>query len=918
MTRGFPIEQKNADLIVNSPLRQGGRDWFSIAPAVIAWAGMLIFTFYACTRMVAAGDTWVAMACGRHFVNHGVNTVEPFSANSHKAGPTAEEVKTWPGWAQWITKTVGLETVRYWHPTGWVNQNWLTHVIFYKLTTALGSETEPYYDALVLWKFAIYILAAVVLYATARLYGVHPALAAMAVCFGMVIGRSFFDIRPAGFSNLLVAVLILVLALASYKNALYIWLLVPLVVFWSNVHGGYIYAFIVLIPFVAWHTLMRLPRRWMLAAYAILTWLTLYAMANRFTHHEYLTPVALREDAFFYLTILVSAGSIALAYSRKIRPEALTAYHVTVSCILFLVLLPRFFPGMPLNVNRLRPDEVQDLEEFIALSRLSYIGIFSFAVVLGAVVLFVKERVVRVLEVRGILHTIAAGAVAFVAMVIFNPFHLTNLTHTFEISISKHAERWRNVHEWHRAFDWTNPVGTAVPFLIMYILAWLVLVAWAIVLIRGARIANRPVSRKMKSTVAYAWPQIDLGLVIIAAMTIYMAIRSRRFIPIAGFAACPVIALLIDQAVRFVAGSIQLARTGKFEMPVLPLLERRVLVIASAGVVAGFGLIWGVAFKHVYLDPWPLDAKYNSVFMRMTASYSKPFEACEFMRLNKLRGKMYNYWTEGGFIAWGQEPDPNTGETPLKLFMDGRAQAAYDVPTFDLWSDILSGGPIPSAAARAGRTLTGKDYVEIGNWISKQLRKYDVWVVLMPDLQFDKAFTMALEYSTEWRIVYVDDKQKLFVDVLSPQGMALYQGMFTGKTRYPNDYLAEMAVGHNLLMAPDSEQKKKGLEYIAKALQDCPTPAPMVEILFLGMQSPELWPRIDDICQQYVEDFEEHKATYARQDGYNMRLQAARLALTRLEQKAKAAKDTKSAQTFRTRIDQYRVEIDRLAQQKKW
>ncbi len=69
---------------------------------------MLVFTFYACTRMVAAGDTWVAMACGRHFVNHGVNTVEPFSANSHKAGPTAEEVQTWPGWARWITNNVGL------------------------------------------------------------------------------------------------------------------------------------------------------------------------------------------------------------------------------------------------------------------------------------------------------------------------------------------------------------------------------------------------------------------------------------------------------------------------------------------------------------------------------------------------------------------------------------------------------------------------------------------------------------------------------------------------------------------------------------------------------------------------------------------------------------------------------------------
>ena len=50
---------------------------------VICWAAMLVFTFHACTHMVAAGDTWVAMACGRHFVKHGVETVEPCSANSH-------------------------------------------------------------------------------------------------------------------------------------------------------------------------------------------------------------------------------------------------------------------------------------------------------------------------------------------------------------------------------------------------------------------------------------------------------------------------------------------------------------------------------------------------------------------------------------------------------------------------------------------------------------------------------------------------------------------------------------------------------------------------------------------------------------------------------------------------------------------
>jgi len=211
------------------------RGAFAGWPMIIGWLAMLIFAFHACTHMVAAGDTWVAMACGRHFVNH----------------------ETWPGWAQWITDKVGLKTVKYWHPTGWVNQNWLTHVIFYSLTTTLGSEEKPYYDALVLWKIAIYMLAAVCLYFTTRMYGANRALAVVFVCFAMFIGRSFFDVRPAGFSNLLVAALVLVLACTSYRNGLYAWLMVPLIVFWANVHGGYIYAFIVLVPFVVWHAIMN-------------------------------------------------------------------------------------------------------------------------------------------------------------------------------------------------------------------------------------------------------------------------------------------------------------------------------------------------------------------------------------------------------------------------------------------------------------------------------------------------------------------------------------------------------------------------------------------------------------------------------------------------------------------------------------
>lgn len=985
-------------------LGRSGREAIPRWLAVAGWVGMLVFTFYACTRMVAAGDTWVAMACGRHFVEHGVNTVEPFSVNSHKAGPTAEEVKTWPPLAQWITGKVGLDTVRRWHPTGWVNQNWLTHVIFYKLTTALGSETEPYYDALVLWKFAIYILAGIALYATARLYGVHPVLAAIFVCFGMVIGRSFFDIRPAGFSNLLVTVLILILALASYRNVLYIWLLVPLVIFWSNVHGGYVYAFIVLVPFLAWHAIMNLPRRWMIAAYSVLLWLVLCAMGNRFSHHEHLTAIPLGHDVLFYLTLAALGGSFALSYRGKVKDEALIAYHVAVSCILFLVFLPRFFPDIPLNVkNMLRSDEIQDLDEFIGLARLSYIGIFTFAMALGAIVLAQKEKIVRVMSVRGILHTAAAGAVAFVAMVVFNPFHLTNLTHTFVISISKHAERWRNVHEWHRAFDFTNPVGTAVPFLVLYVLGWVVLVAWVVVLIYAARLTDRPAKKHTKPAFEYAWPKMDLGLLIIAAMTIYMAIRSRRFIPIAGYVACPVLALLIQDiagrlsvitglrrqdkvdpallapavsAATLVAVTAALAtgavwyllverwlfvaipgypgfmrpRLGLILMAVVlialafavsavlyaaakwrattvegarhrePLLEHSVQTAAVLLCVAvvGFSVWFGVKFKRVYLDPWPLDAKYKSVFMRMTASYSKPFEACEFMRLNKLSGNMFNYWTEGGFIAWGQEPDPETGRIPLQLFMDGRAQAAYDVATFDRWSDILSGGPLPYQAVRARRELTVSEYAQIGKWVGEQLKQHGVWIVLMPGLEFKKVFTRGLEYSQDWRTVYTDDKQKMFVDVKSPKGAALYEGIFTGRTIYPNEYLSCLALGHNLLLYPDVAQKKRGLEYLIKALNDYPSPAPMIDMLFIGLDYPELRPRIDEVCRQYAKTFEENEAVYARQDGFNFRLHVAWMALARMAQVAKATNNTKASETFRDRIERYQGEIDRLEQQKKW
>jgi hypothetical protein len=970
------------------PIKAIGRSALSGWPMILGWLAMMLFAFHASTHMVGAGDTWVAMACGRHFINHGVNTVEPFSANSHKAGPTKEEIKTWPNWAQWIADKVGMRAVKYWHPTGWVNQNWLTHVIFYWLThlSSFADAKTLSFNTLVYWKFAIYIITVICVYYTGRLLGVNPALSAVFACFAMFVGRSFLDIRPAGFSNLLVAVFLLILVLAIYRNILYIWLVVPLTVFWCNVHGGYVYAFIMLVPFVV-------------------------------------------------LNLLTS----------------------------------------------------------ISKGRFVSIGL------------------------KGVYHTIAAGFVAFVAVIVFNPFHLTNLTHTFIISFSKHAEMWRLVNEWHPAFAWQNPVGTGFPFLVLFILSigltffWLfsyflkpkllkapkdeleaqeklfkalstifgcaaaVFICWVtfisfsfveadaaslllcavfvcILLLSiyksihfiylavgltllamwsgdaGANYSGRyiysfvilpvyvilhifvslfsktvkfkpkniafvvlaaivslllmilifnpfkfkmpflnavkqflelrrpwgpeyernlemtyehlfgvlyivnigsiviwlalPYLRKLfgllpnkiredSQTVQYELSKIDLPLMAVAALTTYMAYRSRRFIPIAAIAACPIMAMFIDQITRTISAARNFYKYRSLSVSPVPYKLQSFFIFVAAVAVMAFGISWGLKFKRVYLDCWPTDAKLNSIFIRMTASHVKPFDACKFIRDNKLKGKMFNYWTEGGFIAWGQEPDPNTGRTPLQLFMDGRAQAAYEPKVYQTWTTIMSGGPI---VQRAMIRKTTPDYAEIGQWIEEQLKKYDVWVVLMPLEVYNEPFVKGLERNPNWPLVFFNNTEKIFIDVTTPQGKELFEGIFNGKTLYPDEFSKDLVIAYNIV---GGTAKKQGLDFAIKAFNLYPSQAPMQIILPLA-QYAELRPFISDFCKNYFDEFAKDKSLYAKQDSYLHKIWAALLASRYLRESAAKQGNTELVQFYDAKMQEYQSEQEPLQKSRRW
>jgi len=758
---------------------------FSGWPKAVFFVLMLIFAGHACTHMVAAGDTWVALACGRHFYNHGVDTVEPFSANSHHAGPTDEDLKHYP---KIVTKLFSPATIRYWHPTGWINQNWLTHLFFYWLSAKspiADAETRTF-NSLVYWKFTIYILSMLSIYYAARLLKADVAPAAVFTAAALFIGRSFLDIRPAGFSNLLVAVFLVILLLTTYRNILYIWLVVPLVVLWCNLHGGYIYVFFMMAPFI----------------------------------------------------------------------------------FLNLVTIP-------------------------------------------------SKRLFVSIGMKGVIHSVAASVVAFVAMVIFNPFHLTNLTHTFVISFSKYAKTWREVNEWHGAFEWSNPVGTGVPFLVMFILLLVLLAVWFILMLLNPESGAARRREKKAAAGGYSWPKADMAILAVAMATVYMAIKSRRFIPIAAFVACPVMAMLLDQIIRMAAARRRWVAERTTELPGFPKGVRAVIIAMALAAVAFFGGWWGWKLKKVYLDPWPSEATYTSVFMRMTASNVKPFEACDFIRENKLSGKMFNYWTEGGAISWGQDPDPVTGKTPLQLFMDGRAQAAYDASVYARWGDIMSGGPAAVPLYYSHRRPTEGDYQAIGKWIGDQLALYDVWVVLMPGAEFndpEKYFTDALERNPEWRCAYYDAKQKMLVRVSQPEGNRIFTEVMTDQAKFPNEFCQQMSVSNWLVRIDDEPTNREGLRRAKIAFDLNPSQEPLAAVIATGRRE-SLRSEVDKICRDWLGQFETQKSRYEAEDGYRLRLTAALMAADHLIRVTTDGEERKACQALR---DKWILEFKELNKWMRW
>lgn len=204
------------------------------------WIGWLLLVIAACLhsadRPIGGGDTWVAMANGRY-------TVGPWAME--------DEGRTWQmrlldNFGVHLTKKdyMGAKTRDYipgdHEELGWVNQNWLTHVFFFKMREVWGE------NSIVIYKFIQALLTGLFAYWAARVLGAHAVLAGTAAAFGMLLSRSFIDLRPNQSSIFYAAAMMLVLAwwLRRGNGLVMLWM-IPVMLLWSNVHGGFIYAMMV-------------------------------------------------------------------------------------------------------------------------------------------------------------------------------------------------------------------------------------------------------------------------------------------------------------------------------------------------------------------------------------------------------------------------------------------------------------------------------------------------------------------------------------------------------------------------------------------------------------------------------------------------------------------------------------------------
>jgi hypothetical protein len=193
---------------------------------------------------------------------------------------------------------------------------------------------------------------------------------------------------------------------------------------------------------------------------------------------------------------------------------------------------------------------------------------------------------------------------------------------------------YRGLGEWHSPF---RDGGIRSP--LFFVFLWAPLLALLYALPRVRKLTGVP------------WEGLAL-----TALTLAMAITSRRFIPLFAISLALLLAPLL---------------AAFFQQVHKPFLRYGVAVVA-------------LAFALLRLAPYPLQAA--PAFHYLTAEYGYPQDMLSFLEANGLSGNVYAYYNWGGYLHW-------RSDGALKVFIDGRADTVYDADTYYHYIAVLRGSP---------------------------------------------------------------------------------------------------------------------------------------------------------------------------------------------------------------------------------
>jgi hypothetical protein len=150
--------------------------------------------------------------------------------------------------------------------------------------------------------------------------------------------------------------------------------------------------------------------------------------------------------------------------------------------------------------------------------------------------------------------------------------------------------------------------------------------------------------------------------------------------------------------------------------------------------------------------------------------------------------------------------------------------------------------------------------------------------------------------------------------VTTPQGKELFEGIFNGKTLYPDEFSKDLIIAYNIL---GGTAKKQDLDFAIKAFNLYPSQAPMQIILPLAKYA-ELQPFVRDFYKNYFDEFAKDKSLYAKQDGYFNRIWAALLTGRYLRESAAKQGNTELVQFYDAKMKEYQSEQEPLQKKKRW